>query len=289
VRALALLWLGLLFAAPSAHALTSSAAAFRWENAAEGNVWLGDEEAVIEPGEVYGTVVLLWGNLTVRGQVKEVVVLSGTVVFAPGAKLEKNLSVMGGSFEVQPGAFVAPEKINFRSPGPLWRVVQSSARVFTENVSGFLWVGLIGFWILICWGGGLFLFLIFPALRNVTVGRLQSQWPQNLAVALLAIFAAPAFAGLLFISILGIVLIPFYLLLLGALGFVAYLGAALWAGHRLLPPKPGRELNPWGFLLGLIAFQVLWTISHWWAVVVPLILWLLAGGGLLRGARALWR
>ena len=100
---------------------------------------------------------------------------------------------------------------------------------------------------------------------------------------------APVFLALLLISILGIILIPFYLLMLVVAGFVSYLAAALWAGHRLLPPKAGQRINALGFLLGLAAMQLLWASGIWWAWLPVLLLWLLAWGGLLRGGRQLFK
>lgn len=272
-----------------AEALSASANAFRLEDSREGNLVLGADDAVIAPGEVYNTVVLLWGNLEVHGQVEEVVILSGKVTFHPTAQLKKTLVVMGGSFESRAGAQVAPEDVIYRAPGPLWRILQSGGNLYRDHFS---WVAkLIGsiFVCLFLWGAGLLLFRLFPNLQGLTEGRMIREWPQNFLVGWLGTIAAPIFLALLAISILGIVLIPFYLLFLGILGWITYLAAALWAGHRLLPPKPRERINSIGFLLGLAAMQLLWASGFWWAWLPVLLLWWLAWGALLRAARQLWR
>lgn len=284
-----LLLLGFLLACPGAFALSTSANAFRLEDSREGNVVIGDEQAEIAAGEVYNTVVLLWGNLEVHGQVEEVVILSGKVTFHPTAQLKKTLVVMGGSFESLAGAKVAPEDVIYRAPGPLWRILQSAGNLYRDH---FTWVmKLVGAAIscLLFWGIGLLLFRFSSTLQGITAGRLMREWPQNFLAGWIGAVIAPVLFALLLISILGIILIPFYFLMLMAAGFVSYLAAALWAGHRLLPPKEGQRINAMGFLLGLAAMQLLMASGVWWAWLPVLLLWLLAWGGLLRGGRQLFK
>ena len=142
---------------------------------------------------------------------------------------------------------------------------------------------------LLFWGIGLLLFRLSATLQGITAGRLMREWPQNFLVGWIGAILAPVLFGLLLISILGIILIPFYLLMLLVAGLISYLAAALWAGHRLLPPKPGQRINAVGFLLGLAAMQLLWASGIWWAWLPVFLLWLLAWGGLLRGGRQLFK
>src|SRR5687767_6603340 len=112
-----LLFLLVLFYAGPASALTVSENSLRLEDSKEGNVLLGADHAVLEKGEIYHTIVFVWGNLEVYGNVDEVVVLSGHVVFREGSKLGKSLVVMGGSFESEPGAEVNSENVVAKVPG----------------------------------------------------------------------------------------------------------------------------------------------------------------------------
>ena len=249
---------------------------------------LGAEQAKIEAGEVFNSVVLVWGNLDVFGQVEEVVVLSGKVTFHPGSKLTKSLVVMGGSFESMPGANVAQESVVLRAPGPLWRVLRSAGNLWQEHIG---WVARLTGAVVTClvlWLMGLLLFRLVPALGGITAGRLAREWGKNLLAGLLGSILVPVLFALLVISILGIAVLPVYLLLLFLAGLVSYLGAALWAGHRLLPPKDGERVQAWGFLLGLLAFQFLWTVGGW-AILPVFLLWTLGWGALLRGLRTLWK
>jgi hypothetical protein len=268
-------------AAPAAFALQTSPGALRVEDRKEGNVLLGAERATIDAGEIYKTVMLVWGNLEVHGQADEVFVLSGKVTFHPGAKLGKALVVMGGSFESLPGADVAEDKISLRAPGPLWRMLRTAGGLWRDHIG---WVAKAVGSAVTCfllWLAGSLLFSFFPALQGVTANRLGSQWERNLLAGLLATIAVPVLMVLLVISILGILALPVYFALLALAGLISYLGAALWAGHRLLPPAAGRRINYAGFFLGVAALQLFWAVGGW-ALLPLLALWTLGWGALIR-------
>jgi hypothetical protein len=289
MRSFVRLFLLLAIWCADARALTVSENALRLEDSREGNVLLGAERAVLEKGEIYKTIVLLWGRLEIHGEVEEVVVLSGHVVFHEGARLSKSLVVMGGTFESQPGAKVAAENVIAQVPGPAWRILQSLANLWRENVG---WVskllaGLVTSvlgWLL-AWA----IFAGFPGLQNQLEGQMFRDWGKNAVVAFLGSISAPMLFALLLISIVGILAIPFYVLVLMLAAALSYSGAALWAGHRILPPRVGERIRPAGLLLGFIAFQFLWVVPVWWASLPVLILWGLAWGALLRGLRLLWK
>ncbi len=271
-----------------ASAITVSPHALRIEDSKEGNILLGAEKAVLEKGEYYHTVVLLWGNLDIFGEVDQVVVLAGHVVFHEGSKLTKSLTVMGGSFESQPGAQVAAENVIAEVPGPAWRMLISAGNLWRDH---FDWAAKLFAGFVTCvflWLSGWMLFYGFPGLQQITEGRLTKDWAKNFTVGFLGSIAACMIPVTLLLSIIGIPLIPFYLLFLICAGSIAYSAAALWAGHRLLPPKPGKTINPLGFLLGFLVLQFFWSVPVWWSVLPVLLLWHLGWGALLRGFRKLW-
>ncbi|RZA09077.1 MAG: hypothetical protein EOP11_02825 [Proteobacteria bacterium] len=271
-----------------AHALETSPNALRVEDSKEGNALLGAEEASIQAGEVYKTIVLLWGNLAVHGQVDEVVVLSGKVTFFPGAKLNQSLVMMGGAFETMPGAQVSQDKVSLRSPGILWRILRSGGNIWRDHIGWVAKAAGLAITLGIFWLLGLLFFKVFPKLRALTADRLAQEWPQNLIAGLLGSTIVPVLGVLLVISLIGILALPIYLLLLIIAGVISYLAAAMWAGHRLLPPKAGRGINHLGFFFGLSALQLCWFVGGW-AVLPVLLLWTLGWGSLVRSLRGLWR
>lgn len=279
----------LLAVPPPAQALTVSEQSLRIEDSKEGNVLLGADNAVLEKGESYRTILLLWGHLDIYGEVEEVVVLSGHVVFHEGSQLHKSLVVMGGSFESKSGAQVAAENVIVKVPGPAWRLLRSAGNLWRDHFDSVAKIFAGIFSCLFLWLSGWLLFRSFPTLMGVTAGQLSREWPKNLAVGFLGSIASCVVAVMLVISILGIALLPFYVFALVCASWITYLAAALWAGHRFFPPKRGKKLHPGGFLLGILAFYFLWAVPVWWAAIPVLLLWTLAWGALLRSLRLLWR
>jgi hypothetical protein len=283
-------WLLLFFLLSStANALTVSPRSLRIEDSREGNVLLGAEEARVEKGELFKTILLLWGNLDISGEVDKVIVLKGHVTFHAGSKLTSSLVVMGGSFDAESGADVAADKVTMELPGPAWRFLQFAGNLWRENVD---WVSKACASIVTClilWLIGWPLFAFFPRLQAATEGALIPNWPKNLAVGLLGSIGSCVVFVLLIISIIGIVLVPIYFLLLLFAGLTSYLAAGLWAGHRLLPPKKGKKIQPGGFFLGLLALQFLWAVPVWWAALPVILLWILGWGALVRATAKLWK
>jgi hypothetical protein len=282
-----LLFLFLLLPLP-ALAVTTSPQAFRLEYGKSGSLLLGAEHAELEHAEHKKTVTLLWGNLDVFGEVDDVIVLSGRVVFHDGSKLNHALTVMQGSFESEPGSDVASEKVMVQAPGPWWRMLLSFGATWRDNIG---WVAKVCASLVsavVLWLLGWGLFSLAPKLAQFTAGTMIPEWPRNLLLGVLGSFGACVVPVMLFISVIGILLLPFYVIFLLLAGLVSYLAAALWAGHRLLPPKPGRALNPLGFLLGCLAFQFFWAVPVWWSLIPLMVLWTLAWGALLRSIKKLW-
>jgi hypothetical protein len=284
-------WLsiGFLLYAQAAHAFTASPAAFRLEDKKAGNILIGAEDAVIEAGETYRTILLLWGHLDVYGSTDEVLVLSGHVVFHEGAELKKSLVVMGGSYETLPGSSVKNENIIFHAPGPLWRLLLSGVSLLRENFSGIAFVAFTAIGCLLLWLFAYVLFRAFPNLRRKTAGTLWTEWPKNLLVGIFGALLVPMLFALLLISIFGIVLLPLYFLLLFLGGFISYSVAACWTGHRLLPAKKADQTRALSLFVGIIALQFFWMANVWWALILLLLFWTLAWGALLRSVRSLWQ
>lgn len=279
----------MLFHLPDAHALKTSSSALRLEDRKAGNLLLGAQQAVIEPGETYRTVMLVWGRLDVFGTADEVLVLSGHVVFHPGAKLSKSLVVMGGSYETLPGSEVTNDNVVFRTPGPWWRALQSALSMWRENFSWIVFLLASLLYVLFFWAFAYILFRAFPGLHTALVLPFWREWPKNLLVGGIGALVVPVLFSLLVISLFGIVLLPLYFLLLGFSGIVAYATAVVWVGHRILPARRAGEVRGWSVLFGILAFHVLWWAGIWWATLPALFLWLVGWGALLRSLRALWR
>ncbi len=271
-----------------AFALQTSPNALRIEDSKSGNVVLGADQAVVERGEIYKNILVLWGHLEVRGQVEEVVLLSGSVKFFPGSKLTKKLLVIGGNFEIAPDTDFSGEKVVFEAPGPFWSLLQSAGNVWRAHYEGTARALSYLGGTLLAWIFGFLLFYLFPGLQRSTEGKLWAEWPRNLLAALFGMLASPVVFALLIISILGIVMIPLYFLFLVAAFAISYAAAALWTGHRILPPKRGKKFSPLSYLLGIVVLQLLWYSGTFVGVILVLFLWTLGWGTLVRGIKSLF-
>src|ERR1700757_4328856 len=127
------LLLFLLCVSQPARALTVSPHSLRIEDSREGNVLLGAEEAKVEKGELFKTILVLWGNLDVYGEVDKVIILKGHVTFHAGSKLNSSLVVMGGSFDSEAGAGVSADKVMVQLPGPAWKVLEFAGNLWKNN------------------------------------------------------------------------------------------------------------------------------------------------------------
>lgn len=283
-----LVFLLILLASPEAWALKTSPNALRIVDSKSGNLVLGADHAAVEEGEIYKTILVLWGNLEVRGQVEELVLLSGSVKFHPGSKLEKSLVVVGGNYEALPGADVAGEKVSFRAASPFWSLMRSGGNLWRNYYEGTAKIIASLSLCFVLWIFGLVLFAVFPKLQMRTEGILLREWPKNLMAGMIGTILSPVLFVLLIFSIVGILALPFYVLLLGMAGFVSYLAAALWVGHRLWPAKANQRLNPWAFFLGLIVLQIFWYSGVWYGFLLVMILWTMSWGTLVRALRTLW-
>lgn len=284
-------WGTLIFAlgmSPQAHALLTAENSLRIE-ANSGNLILGSEHAEIENGEIFESVVLLWGNLHIHGQVKDVLVVSGKVHIHPTGKVKEKMVITGGEFELLPGADVRSDQILYRSPGPVWNVIVSVAKSWQDNIGIVLWAGLLLLLNIFHFLCGSIFFRFSSTFRGILAGRLFTQGFQNFGVGVLGIVALPLAVGLFLISIVGILFLPLFFVLLAISFLFAYWGAALWVGHRLLPPKRGQHLNYWGYILGLSVLQLLWWIGYWPGLLLIWALCFLAWGSLVRAIPMLWK
>lgn len=271
-----------------ARALALSPNSLRIEDRENGTLVVGSERAELQAGDGYHTVLFVWGRLDVFGETDELVMLSGKVVFHPGSRVKKSLVVVGGEFEAKPGADVAGEKVVFKAASPFWSLLRTAGTLWREYYAGIVrWVGAI-FLCVATWLFGMLAFAMFPGLQKITADKLGKEWGKNLFAGLLASVFVPAVLALLVISVIGIVAIPFYFLFLLAGGALAYAAAGLWAGHRMLPPKKGRRLNPLGFFLGVAAMQFFWSVTIPGAGFVAFALWLLGWGAVVRSLKGLW-
>jgi len=187
---------------------------------------------VVEEGANVDSAVSIGGDIQVFGHVrKDVAALGGSVYLAPFSRVDGNVTVLGGQVMHQGGAIVGG-KISVMNPGNLDSIISA----FTRDGYGFLyrflqdlwWVSSIGFIIFA---------LIITAVMPSVIGAVSQRIEQNVLGAVflgtLGSIAIFPIGMMLFISIVGIVLLPLEAMLVGCSMIVGYIAVSRLIGKRI--------------------------------------------------------
>lgn len=239
-------------------------------------------DAALKEGQIAREVIVVGGSAVIDGAVRHnLVVVGGTARLGSLSEIRGNLIIVGGSLEASPGARVNGQRIVIGTGGgsqhpwlPLlggW--LQSSVFYGRPLAHQHTWS-----WILA--GIALLLYLVVATLfPKAIIGpstALEQKPGQALLVGLLTLLLLLPFFGLLAITIVGIVLIPFALfalvvaLLFGRVAVYRYAGAQFASQFGLATlarPLPA-------LILGAILFCLLYMIPILgliaWGLVLPL-------------------
>lgn len=192
-------------------------------------VKVGEEVVIPEAAEVK-SVVSVGGPVVIYGGVKEDVVAIGNSVY-----LKENASVggdvvsVGGRVDKEPRATIGGEIVEVSVPG----VVPLTSHL----TRGGLLKGLVFFGIL-AFIGFLVLTIILVAVLTPQIGRIsgviESSFWKSLGVGLLIAILTVPIAIILAVSVIGIVLIPVWVVLVMMAGLIGYVAAAHVLGKRVL-------------------------------------------------------
>ncbi len=236
----------------------------------------------IAPGEKYKKVIIFSGNIDFHGYTDEFILFAGQVHFAKESVVKNSLVVLGGSFERDNGAQIANDKVEFRAPSFIYRLLGTLLGVAGDFFQGAIrWAGLFIF-TLFLWCFGLLFQLLFPKFF-ADAEKLVFSFPFNVLSAAIGLFAF--LPGILFLAltIIGIALIPIYIVVYLASFLFAYVLLAARMGD--LAKRWWKARSAWALLFGLSVLQVIWLI--WPSITTPLILLvIITWGGLLRSVKA---
>ncbi|MCO5143667.1 MAG: hypothetical protein M9962_11310 [Oligoflexia bacterium] len=269
----------------NAHALVTGESSLKFENNSTGRIILGsDSPMVIEPKDQYKKVILLWGSLDIHSTVEEVIVVSGRVQFKKGSKITKSLTLMGGSYEVESGADVKVEQIAFQKPGILLQSAKTALEKARNSIGTIakiigIILGLFFLWII-----GLFVFFFFPSFSKSS-SVLFSQGLKNCLAAFLGFLAIPILSVLLVISIIGILLLPFWFFFLLLTFVFGYLSAALWVGSRVVPNFKRYWAGALRLFVGILLLQIIWWTDTYLGDCLFILFCVLGWGNTLRYLR----
>lgn len=216
-------------------------------------------------GMVDGSLVVISGSARVNGHVNhELVTVLGSAVLGPEGSVGRDAVVIGGTFQVDPGAFVGGQQTVIALGGALpdfqWLQQWLSsglllARPFPPRLQ---WVWVVAGVLLLLYLG---LTLAFPRPVHACVGALEEQPVASFFVGILILVLFGPLVFLLVISVAGILVIPF---IVAAFIVAAVLGKAAvysYAGQQI-----GRQIHcenlglPVMLLVGAALFYLVYMI-----------------------------
>ncbi len=219
--------------------------------------------------ESYNAIVVMLGSVEFYGETNDMVILGGSVHLYPGSKVNNELVVLGGKIVRDEGSYVAKDVVSIGSSfepdidvhidvdEPFDRLER-----FWHRTTGFF--GSLPFLIIwsftvlaIVFGFGFLIIYVAPLLAKDSQSYLRQHLPHSFAWGVLFLLAIVPTAVLLALSIIGIPLIPLFVLFCLLLLFGGFVLAALQVG-RLLPFAKAAGREGWALLTGLL---LLWLIK----------------------------
>jgi hypothetical protein len=188
------------------------------------------ENIVIPQGASVKSVVSVGGSVTVYGQVAEdVVAIGGSVFLKDTALVGGDTVAVGGRIMREPGALAKGEIVEVSAAG-----VSPAVSYFTK---GGLLQGILIFR-LMTFAGFVILAVILVALFMPQLGRvsgvLEGDLLRNFLTGLLIALAFVPIIIVLAVSLIGIVLIPVWVILVGAAGLFGYIAVSHVLGKKTL-------------------------------------------------------
>ena len=219
-------------------------------------------------GTVRDEMVVIAGGATLAGSARvqgDAVVLGGTVEIEEGAAVEGDLVVLGGGLEVPAGFEPGGEQVSIQAI-PAGGMVPDVIPWFTHGlllgrpiVPSLPWV----------WGIVAVLAVLYLLINFVFPGTVQAcaqaldEKPLSVGLAgMLAVVLIAPVSLMLVVTVVGLVLIPFFWILLLVATLVGSVGVARWIGRRILAEgsPENRTDAARSLLIGFAAITVVYMI-----------------------------
>ncbi len=216
-------------------------------------VQMGGDVTVDATTSVSGDAVALGGNMTVHGIVKgDAVAIGGSLYLEPGSRVEGDAVSIGGRVRKSETASVGGEIVSIGpGMGAMLPWIKDTERSMSQRIGGVIRSSFIGYLLIF------FLILIFVDLFGGATDRACTYVASDVVKAGLAGFLTllltPVIIGVLAVTVIGLPVIPLYLLALVVVFFWGMVVVSLEAGRvwgtRVLPSvSHGR----WLALLGAV-------------------------------------
>lgn len=220
----------------------------------------------ISENEVLEEVVVVAGRVVVRGEVKRLVVLGGSVTVEDGAKITEEFNVIGGVVDVKPGAKITGEHVELNFPLSDQMLQMILRKTWDNSFVNLEWTEGIGFNFFIWLLKSVFFYLVVRFFRFVAPvfyrecgDRVNKETIKSFWFGVLQAFLVLPTAFLLAITVIGIPLLPLHFSMIFLFFILGYALVAISVGSNILAHVKGDETKGIFLVLaiGLLIIQVL--------------------------------
>jgi hypothetical protein len=188
-------------------------------------------DVIVEQGKDVDAAVAIGGNLEVYGHVrKDAVSIGGSVYLAPFSIVDGDVTAVGGHVEQQDGAVVGG-KISAIDTGSITSLLSSFSRgidILPEIGWGIGWISSIGFIVL-----ALVVVAVMPSIVGSVSFSIEHNTVRTLLLGILGSIVVFPVVIMLLVSIVGIVLIPLEIMLVGSAMILGYIAVSQLIGKRV--------------------------------------------------------
>ncbi len=225
-------------------------------NHEEGKRIIFDEDFYIEQEEKLEELVLIGANGVVAGQVKSLIIIGGKVEIGEGAIITDEVAVIAADMHVNEAATVTENIASFNNPFSksfVEAVVKSG--ILTSSGSGFfLLIPLLT--ILFTWVIGAIYYHLAPQFHERSLTYFTDQIVPSFGWGLLSYVLFLPVLIIIILTIIGILLVPFYLFLYMLGTLLAGVTAAIYITQKIPAVKEKNWNFHYNLLAGLIILQV---------------------------------
>lgn len=211
------------------------------------------KDIYIDKDTIVNDVVAIGGDVTIYGKVENnVVAVGGNVELKPSSCVVGEIIIVGGTLIREIGSVTSGRQTLIEMPG------------FIPSFSTFMKGGWIAIWATISvlvllgfLGLAVLLTALIPEHIGTAVNAIEKSFARMLLSGLLWMILVVPVAVVLAISVIGIILIPLEILLVGLALIIGYIAASIYIGKNILSSFKARPAPFVDAVLGIILLFII--------------------------------
>ncbi len=217
-----------------------------------------DDEYFVEEDEVVENLVVLGGSVKIAGVVERLALIKGNVTILPTGKVTEKVTELAGTLDIDQGGFVTKDKTGLLDHFNISKIVIDQATDFS------------GVWLKLVLSMMRFIqviFLLWIAFKlipyfNRRLITFPYNWLQEGFMGLLHLCVMPMLLTFLAITLVGVTVIPLYLILFYLLGLLGYGVLLTVFGYKIVDRwGTGKDRSYFFyFLIGFLVVEALYLL-----------------------------